>query len=199
MKALVTFALLALFAITGEAEAINWNFLDQTDFYDYTTYPGQSAKTESSLTSTQYGIKLRYEGKLFYPGQIENPPELSGTHDLHVRASESFANNFLLAVVERGSYFAGEGASNNWLDLEGMSNANLPTDYYLGIVIQDKFGDRYGWIQLHYDEDAHISIAHQALDMDGDTILVGMIPEPTSGFLLLVGTAFLALRRRRGL
>ena len=198
MKFIRAIALLALsiLAVRCEAEKIDWNFLDQTDYFNYTAVPGQSAKTEEYLTSTQYGIKLFYEGKLYYPGQTESPPEVSGTHDLYVRASNSYANNFLLAVVEPGTYFAGEGANNNWLDQEGMSNANLPTDYYLGIVIQDNLGDRYGWIQLHYDEDAHISIAHQALDMDGDAILVGAIPEPTSGLLLLLGTALLALRRR---
>ena len=208
MKTIRTIALLALSfaAVCGEAETINWNFLDQTEYCFHDIVPGQSAKTENCLISTAYAINFMYECKLYYPEQTESMPYASGTHDLHAKPSHMYGDNFKLAVVEPGTLFSGEGADNSWLDLEGMPNENLPRDFYLGIVINDDLGDRYGWMQLRYDQDCLVTLVHQAIDVDGDAILVGAIPvgaipdgavpEPTGAMLLLVGSALLLIRRR---
>ena len=54
-----------------------------------------------------------------------------------------------------------------------------------------------GWIELACDEEGVLSIAHSAIDLDGDELIVGggAVPEPSSGLLCLVGLLVLALRR----
>ena len=54
----------------------------------------------------------------------------------------------------------------------------------------------YGWVQLGYAGDGHLSVLASAWDKDGDSIVVGAIPEPSSGVLVLLGLAGLALRRK---
>ena len=53
-----------------------------------------------------------------------------------------------------------------------------------------------GWVELGLDDGGALVAIRSAWDKDGDSILIGAIPEPSSGSLLLVGGAMLALRRR---
>ena len=55
----------------------------------------------------------------------------------------------------------------------------------------------FGWVQLGLDENGRLTVISSAWDIDGDPVLIGPIPESSSGLLLLVGGALLALRRRR--
>ena len=57
-------------------------------------------------------------------------------------------------------------------------------------------GTRYGWFQIGVDQAGELNILSSAWDLDGDAIVVGAIPEPTSGMLVLLGMAALALKRR---
>ena len=58
----------------------------------------------------------------------------------------------------------------------------------------------YGWAEL-YVGNGTVTLVRSAIDLDGDSIVVGAgtIPEPSSTLLLLVGGALLALRRRNQL
>ena len=75
---------------------------------------------------------------------------------------------------------------------------------YLGYAAQDRYINPnvqyYGWIELYLSADNVLSLRNSAIDIDGDSIIVGAIPEPSSGLLVLLGAAGLALRRiyRRG-
>lgn len=66
------------------------------------------------------------------------------------------------------------------------------------IAFQNEFagGTRYGWFQIGVDQAGELNILSSAWDLDGDAIVVGAIPEPTSGMLVLLGMAALALKRR---
>ena len=55
----------------------------------------------------------------------------------------------------------------------------------------------YGWVEFGFDNPEGLIVVNGALDMDGGPMIVGSgaIPEPSSGLLLLLGVAGLALRR----
>ena len=71
---------------------------------------------------------------------------------------------------------------------------------YLGYAAQDRHinpnEQYYGWMELYLSSDNVLSIRNSAIDISGDSIVVGAIPEPSSAMLLLLGIAGLALRRR---
>ena len=68
---------------------------------------------------------------------------------------------------------------------------------YINGKVPDATTYYYGWAEYVVDEDGTFKILNSAIDFDGGPMIVGAIPEPTSGFLLLLGVAGLALRRQR--
>ena len=71
--------------------------------------------------------------------------------------------------------------------------------YYLGFAenVHTRDYPAYGWVLLEWTTDRQLVLLASAEDMDGDPIVVGAVPEPSGGLLLLFGAAALALRRRR--
>lgn len=53
-----------------------------------------------------------------------------------------------------------------------------------------------GWVEYMIDDSGKFNLLNSAIDFDGGPMIVGAIPEPTSGLLLLLGIAGLALRRK---
>ena len=73
----------------------------------------------------------------------------------------------------------------------------LDESAYIAYQVNDaSYGYLYGWYQLGYPN-GELTALNSAIDLDGDSIVVGAIPEPSSGLLLLLGVAGLALKRRR--
>ena len=79
-----------------------------------------------------------------------------------------------------------------------ISDAN---DFYLAFMStgsRSKDGiDRYGWLHVALNDGLEMSILESGIGLYGENVYVGPIPEPTSGLLLLLGLASLALRRRK--
>lgn len=119
------------------------------------------------------------------------------------------ANTYAVAskgdIVSR-EYMDGKGEYFAWAQ---YNNPNVHTDYsillndseniYLAFIADYGTFDtpRYGWVELGLDEDGLLKAYSSAWDIDGDSIIVGDVPEPTSGLLLIFGLAVLSLRRRK--
>jgi hypothetical protein len=121
--------------------------------------------------------------------------------------------------MESGNTFAiaskGDVVSREYMDAKGeyfhlaeCGNPDVRKDYsilldgseniYLAFIADyARFETpRYGWVELGLDDDGLLKAYSSAWDIDGDSIVVGAVPEPTSGLLLLLGVSILTLRRR---
>lgn len=70
---------------------------------------------------------------------------------------------------------------------------------YLAIITQDyNYRFMYGWVELAIDGDGRLCAPSSAFNFGGDgSLVVGSTPEPGGSVLLLLGAAFLGLRRNR--
>lgn len=107
------------------------------------------------------------------------------------------------SVKRASSYFY---AADFWTG----EDENVRTDY--SIILQDGDSAYFAmisrtytapthydtaWLELRYD--AGILYANSsAIDYDGEALLIGAIPEPSSACLMLIGLSALALRRKQG-
>lgn len=118
-----------------------------------------------------------------------------------------YANTFVLSCLGDLVYADYINNQSQYFSYAKFGDENSGrTDYYLDILVdnpvyiafQNEFagGTRYGWFQIGVDQAGELNILSSAWDLDGDAIVVGAIPEPTSGMLVLLGMAALALKRR---
>ena len=84
-----------------------------------------------------------------------------------------------------------------------------PSDFYL-VFVAENWEDYvsgaanphrwYGWVNLAVNADGALDVIGSDVTVYGDPLTVGggTTPEPSSGLLLLLGTAMLAVRRKNG-
>ena len=75
--------------------------------------------------------------------------------------------------------------------------------YYLALLGGENFDEYWGWVELQGNQTDGLSVVSSALSKDGPLIVGGGLadpdptPEPTSGMLIVLGVAGLALRRKQ--
>ena len=124
-------------------------------------------------------------------------------------------NNWLLAkkgdIADAGTT-RNQGVYFNHCHLDhesGWSNAPVSgkfgSDFYLMFAVGDNEQHDnnvvnpyclYGWVHLYVDANGDMDVLGSAIGLDGQSMVVGAIPEPSAGALLLLGLSMLALRRR---
>lgn len=82
-----------------------------------------------------------------------------------------------------------------------VQNPTQVSEYYSAIFegIQPNFipDTYYGWVSYTVDAQGNLTFIESAIGLNGQSMIVGVIPEPSCAALLLFGTIALALRRPR--
>ena len=185
---------LMLVALPMQAASVYWNYLSMSRGYPfedgmayawdepYFSFVTHVAGQNLILTAT-YGVFMEYaydmgevnKGDLIdasYAGQgwfcyMSGSGELDGS-DISIPLGETF---YLAYTVAYGSPMSG-----------AYPDPSSPS--------------RWGWVELKAEQNGELVLVRDAMSW-GDPLVVGAIPEPAAGLLLLVGGAALALRRRR--
>ena len=89
----------------------------------------------------------------------------------------------------------------------GGTPVENPSDFYMAFkacesVFVTGVGDVpgeawYGWVHVSVGDNLEMTLLDEGINLYGGPLVVGAIPEPSAGALLLLGLAALVLRRRR--
>ena len=99
---------------------------------------------------------------------------------------------------------------SSWPDLNdsGGTLVEAPDDFYMAFKVSEVLKGStgyeegmswYGWVHVSVDENLEMTLLGADINLYGGAVMVGAIPEPSGGILLLLGAAILGLRRVKGL
>ena len=205
-KLTTTFALAAVL-VAAKAPAAIMYFDPDPDIVIATNYAGVSVNLETGAVSNDLNGVAGGDANFFFGGaELSNDADVNAVtprwHPVRLGPGNTdvVANLSLDTPVDAGSTFGtGFGGSGN-------PNSHFPTftagtPGYLGFSLElDGGGTAYGWMEVTFESDGVTpgAIHRWAYESEaGTTILVGAIPEPGAGVLVLLGLAGFVLRRRR--
>ena len=100
------------------------------------------------------------------------------------------------------SYFAYANHTPDWEPIEFSDysvSISKGESTYLAVALDIAHeGKEFwtGWVELTLDNNGDVIALSSAFDRSGGPLIVGAIPEPTSGMLLIFGLTVIGLRRR---
>ena len=219
VKTIRTIALLALSlaAVRGEGGQVYWNTFTLTPAYQTEGNYYSSLYTDDPIPVE--GFHFGIPSTIFKYGSRVGS-SFKNTHDLPMAINADWA---LVLFAEAGdtldwNYFAsatsaydnhitlayGDFSSLTIPELTGESSARYFEPFYMAMMYwyQDQNGTKpgYAWFELQATYDG-LEMLQSATTLDEGLIVstgqfAGVTPEPTSGMLLLVGSALLLIRRR---
>lgn len=186
---LMSIALFAVFELNGAT--VIWGAFEQS-WNNFYYYGGPTPEISFSVDKTARYIFATADG----PVNIANPRAywvLAEFGDI--------VNDSLLA--SRDMILDAYYSDRSKIEYGGMS-APVDSTFYLALIVDD--AEYYGWLAIYVDMYGELWLAQSVLSTEPG-IVVGAMPEPTieptpepsSGLLLLIGVAGLALRRRYNL
>ena len=214
MKTIRTIALLALSfaAVCGEAGEVLWNTFEGQDTFSYDFSDPFSAKPIPAYSVHSYGPFGTPEVVFAYTTTdgLNRPTSFTPSGDCNLGAPMAYwvlasAGEILNDLSDFQSHELVFECHCDGIheDRVGGSHPLYPwTDtYYLALIGGENFDSYWGWVELEGDTENGLRVVSSAITKVGPLIVGGglaydSIPEPTSGFLLLLGSAMLALRRR---
>ena len=207
MKNLSLSALLFVCSTGALAQSVEWNCL-------HLDPPSVTGGDWSELRVTEsFYYSYGFDPTIWlYVSGVESDFTI-GTYDFEDTLS-SFVGNWLVAddgdvASEATTRHQGNYLNHAKIDGEtGYTTYNLngtaPQDYYLIFAVENlsDYNNNvpdpryaYGWAHFSVNDDMSLSLLGSAMSIDGSPIVVGAIPEPSAGVLLLLGLAGLVLRR----
>ena len=187
--------IVAILSSSINAATVEWNGFYYYDWFD----------AESSMTAGQYGAcayirwfnSVDAFGNLIWQSDVGDYMEMTCAWmqvDVGDLINEEFVRSQSGYFYRRNLY--GEEVLRSDYDIVFPADS----DVYLGVAVARRYDTPldvlYGWVQFHRDEGGAVSFVTSALDLTGDSVVVGGIPEPSSALLLLVGFGLLATRRK---
>ena len=150
------------------------------DFFPLTTTPeawlfaNPGDIVDASTTSNQGN------GHYFYNDLLGNTDPIPDSRGTPAELAIGEVGYFKLAVMDEEQFSRYVG-----IIYDGGQPDFTPTVYY-------------GWASFTVDSQGNLTFLESAIGLDGQSMVVGAIPEPSAVALLLLGLATLALRRRAG-
>lgn len=188
MRALFLVFMVMASALSIKAAAVQWGriYLNEngnlecafpiSSFSIYCEFASAS-NGSSAWSFTPYGADLEFVGTVY--------EAKAGAHvnDRTVQRADSV----FACRAEDGSI------PKSWTPLNG----NGPETRYLAFYFSSDYGEIFGWLELEVTGSAIFSRSSAFATGGFEPPVVGSIPEPSGGVLLLLGTTVLVLRRRR--